>query len=187
MAPSNAFDYIGLFNTAMHSNDPVLFIEHQSLYDKKFVVPQDNLDFCIPFGKANIIQEGDDITIVAYGSMADRMGCLLNELTSRGVAPELIDLRTLDSYHIDYTTIMASLKKTGALIIVEEAPRSMSIGPRVASKVHDLCFDYLDGPTCCLSSLDVPNSVSRVLEKAALVSDEQILDTVEAVAKRGWH
>lgn len=186
VAPSDAFDYVGLFNTAMYSNDPVLFIEHHSLYENKYPVPQHDLDFCVPFGKANILREGGDVTVVTYGVISERMRNLIPQLTARGIDLEFIDLRTLDSWHLDYDTIMTSVKKTGVLIIIEEAPGSVSIGHRISSKIDAMCFDYLDGPICCLSSLDIPPSVSRVLEKAALVSDEQMLERIEAVAKRRW-
>ncbi|MCP4396055.1 MAG: hypothetical protein GY801_01920 [bacterium] len=186
VAPGNAFDYIGLFNTAMHSLDPVVIIEHHSLYTKKFPVPVDALDYCVPFGKANIISAGNDVTVLVYGSMAERVKRLHKELSTRGISAEIIDLRSLDLPSIDYETIGASVKKTGAVAIVEEAPTSQSIGDKIASVITERYFDYLDAPPGFMTSMDVPNPVSRQLEQTVLLSDRNILHITEAIAKRKW-
>lgn len=186
VAPSNSFDYIGLFNTAMHSMDPVLFLEHHSLYGKKFDVPKDDLDYCIPFGQARVVREGEDITVLTYSSMTGRVAALLDELSAQGVSAELVDLRTLDLPAIDYETIGASLDKTGVLAIVEEAAGAQTIGPRIAEQVGVRFFDYLDAPVGCLSSLNVPTSVSKKLEAAAIIGDEEIVDGIVKMAKRMW-
>ena len=184
IAPSNAFDYIGLFNSAMQSLDPVLIMEHHSLYNRKMPVVTDNFDYFIEFCKARIVASGTDVTIIAYSSMALRCENLLPKFNDAGVSAELIDLRTVDSYGIDYETIGRSLKKTGAAIIVEEAYRSHAIGHALAAKLTERFFDYLDSPIISLTSLDVPTPVSRILEKAVLISDEIILDITTRVAKR---
>ena len=184
VAPSNSFDYIGLFNTAMRSLDPVMFIEHHSLYTQSFPVPKDNLDYCIPFNKARLVSEGNDITVVTYLSMVGRMEALKDELDSKGVTFDLIDLRTVDLPGIDYDTIGISLKKTGALVVVEQAAAAQGIGDRINSRVTERFFDYLDAPPGWVTSMNVPNSVSRVLEEAAIISDKTILNSVERMAKR---
>ena len=102
------------------------------------------------------------------------------------VSVELLDLRCLDKLSIDYDAIGASLAKTGAMVIVEEAARSQGIGPALAAEITTRFFDELDGPVACLTSLDISTPVSRRLELAALVSDEQIDQTVRAVADRSW-
>ncbi len=184
VAPSNAFDYIGLFNTAMRSNDPVVFLEHHALYKTKFDVPTDDLDYCLPFGKAEVIQNGTDVTVVTYGYMADRLRGLRDSIKELNVSAEIIDLRTLDFPAMDIETVGDSLRKTGAVVIVEEAAGGQSIGNRLAGIVSARYFDYLDAPCFSITSLDVPNSVSRVLEAEAMLNDEKIVATVEKAARR---
>ena len=178
VSPSNGFDLIGLFNTAMHSLDPVLILEYHDLYAQKFPVPVDDLDYCIPFGKARIAHEGTGVSIISYGVMAARCEALLGQLDAQGISAELIDLRTVDPVGIDYAAIVKSIKKTRAAVIVEEAPTSMSIGPAIANRIYPDCFADLNAPVLCLASLDVPNPVSRVLEAAAVISDEKIVEGI---------
>ncbi len=184
VAPANAFDYIGLFNTAMRSLDPVVILEHHSLYGQKFPVPEGELDYCIPFGKARRLAEGTDLTVLSYGGMTARLQALGPRLAERGVSAELIDLRTLDAPGIDYHTIGESLAKTGAVAIVEQAAASQGIGARLAAQITASFFDLLDAPPLSLSSQDVPPPVSRVLEEAVLLGDGQILDGLEALGRR---
>jgi len=186
VAPSNAFDYIGLFNTAMLSNDPVVMIEHHLLYTLKFLVPENDLDYYIPFGKARIISAGDEITLITYGAMAYRCGRLISDFNKKGISVEIIDLRTIDLPGLDFETLGESLKKTGAAIVVEEAPLNLSIGAKIAAELTERYFDYLDSPITRLTSLDVPNSVSRVLEKAAMLDDETIVSKTLLAARRQW-
>jgi 2-oxoisovalerate dehydrogenase E1 component len=100
------------------------------------------------------------------------------------VSLEIVDLRTVDLPALDFETVGRSLAKTGALAIVEEAAAGQGIGPRVAAAVTERFFDLLDAPPCCLASLDVPLSVSKVLEDAAMISDTQIVAALTAAAKR---
>ena len=184
VAPSNSYDYIGLFNTAMQSNDPVVFLEHHALYKNRGEVPKDNLDYFLPFGKASVVQEGNEVTVVSYGIMTERLRALRATLDQRGVSAEIIDLRTVDFPSMDIETVGESLKKTGAVVMVEEAAGGQSIGNRLAGIVSARYFDFLDAPCFSLTSLDVPNSVSRVLEAAAMLDDETIVETVVSAAKR---
>jgi 2-oxoisovalerate dehydrogenase E1 component len=186
IAPANAFDYIGLFNTAMQSNDPVVIIEHHQLYPLIFPVPENDIDYFIPFGKARIVTEGDNVTLITYGVMAYRCEKLISSFIEKGISVEIIDLRTIDLPGLDFETICESLKKTGAAIVVEEAPKNHSIGAKIAAELTEMCFDYLDSPVMCLTSLDVPNSVSKVLEKAAMIDDETIIKNTVLAAKRQW-
>ncbi|MHB0998441.1 MAG: alpha-ketoacid dehydrogenase subunit alpha/beta [Armatimonadota bacterium] len=181
--PSNAFDYVGLFNSAMTSLDPVLMVEHHSLYGRKFPVPKGNLDYFIPFGKARTTVSGSDVTVVTYGAMVSRCEDVLANLD---ISAEIIDLRTVDLYGIDYDAIGLSLEKTGAVVVVEEAPTSQSIGASISAGVTERFFDLLDAPAARVNSLDVPNSVSRALEKATIVSDDDIRSTVISTAQRKW-
>jgi 2-oxoisovalerate dehydrogenase E1 component len=184
--PSNSFDYVGLFNTAMRSNDPVVIIEHHSLYGLKFPVPENDLDYFIPFGKARLISEGEDITLITYGIMAYRCEKLIPQFKEKGISVEIIDLRTIDLPGLDFDTIGESVKKTGVAVMVEEAPTNHSIGAKIASELTERYFDWLDSPVMRLTSLDVPNSVSRVLEKATIIDDTTIINNTVSAAKRKW-
>ncbi|MGB2960558.1 MAG: transketolase C-terminal domain-containing protein, partial [Bacteroidota bacterium] len=184
VAPSDSFEYIGLFNAAMRSLDPVLIIEHHSLYAQEFPAPSGDLDYGIPFGKARIVAEGSDVTLLVYSSLVGRCEQLLPRFAAEGVSVELIDLRTLDHPGIDYTTIGASLKKTGAVVIAEEAGTSQSIGAAISASIVEQFFELLDAPITRVNSLDIPLPVSRVLERETMVSDEKILRITTAVGKR---
>ncbi len=187
IAPSNSFDYVGLFNTAMQSLDPVLILEHHSLYGKQFDLPKDDLDYFIPFGKARVSREGSDLTVLTYSSITGRVEALADKLEAEGVSAEIIDLRTVDLVSLDYESIGESLKKTGSIAIVEEAAGGQAIGERIAAEVTRRFFDDLDGPPGCLTSQNVPNSVSRILEAAAMISDDQIMDGLIRIGKRNWY
>jgi 2-oxoisovalerate dehydrogenase E1 component len=186
VAPANAFDYIGLFNTAMQSNDPVLIMEHNALDTLKFSVPANNVDYFIEFGKARQIQEGNDVTLIAYGYMALRIERLSERFKEMGISVEMIDLRTVDLPSLDFDTLGSSLKKTGVAVIIEQAPTNHSIGGKIAAELTERFFDYLDSPVMRLSSLDVPNSVSSVLENFAMLDDETIVAKTVLAAKRQW-
>ena len=186
IAPADAFDYVGLFNTAMQSLDPVVILEHNALYAQRSPAPAGDLDYAIPFGAARTVQAGDQVTVLSYGGMAGRCAAVAAALAADGVSVELLDLRCLDRLSIDYDAIGASLAKTGALVIVEEAARSQGIGPALAAEITARCFDDLDGPVACVTSMDISTPVSRRLELAALVSDRQIDAAVRAVAERRW-
>jgi 2-oxoisovalerate dehydrogenase E1 component len=184
VAPADSFDYIGLFNSAMKSNDPVLIIEHHSLYAKEFPVPSGDLDYCIPFGKARLVAPGTDVTLLVYGSLVGRCERMLPEFASAGVSVDLIDLRTLDLPGIDYATIGISLGKTGAVVVAEEAAASQSIGSAVSASIMERFFELLDAPVARVTSLDIPLPVSRVLERETMISDEKIFHATVAVAQR---
>ncbi|MDE0024581.1 MAG: thiamine pyrophosphate-dependent enzyme [Spirochaetaceae bacterium] len=192
VAPATSADYIGLFNSAMHSLDPVVMLEHNALYTQSFpmptvpAAPDGGLDYCLPFGQAELVAHGDDLTIVTYGHLVGRCLGLVERLTAAGVSADIVDLKTLDHVDLDYATVGASLARTGALLIVEEAARSHGIAATVAEQVQSRFFDDLDAPVAVLTSLDISTPVSRALELAALVSDDQIADAAVAVGRRTW-
>ena len=199
VAPSDSYDYIGLFNTAMHSLDPVVILEHHSVYEVATEIPKDDLDYCIPFGKARAVRNGGDITVLTYGSMTRRLQAIAEDLAGESggarsgsanpVNPidiELIDLRTLDLANVDFETIGESLGRTGQIAIFEQAAGGQSIGRRIMSEVTERFFDDLDGPPGVFTSLDVPNSVSRILEDEAMISDDQIAEAIRAMVSRRW-
>jgi 2-oxoisovalerate dehydrogenase E1 component len=184
VAPTTPFDYIGLFNSAMQSKDPVLIVEHHELYNRTGLVPADNCDYYIQMGKAKKLTEGNDVTVLAYSSTVPLATEAAQELAEKGIGVEVIDLRSLDFASIDYETIGDSLGKTNTLVIVEQAPRSNSIGATIAHECESRFFDYLDSPPARLTGADIPNPVSKVLELAALPSLEKTKDIIRTVARR---
>jgi 2-oxoisovalerate dehydrogenase E1 component len=183
VAPSNPFDYVGLFNTAMLSSDPVLILEHHSLYKEKGEVPRNNTDYYIPFGKARVFRKGKDLTVVTYLRGVTLVENIAEELSGMGISVEGIDLRTLDYHTIDYNCIVKSVKKTGHLIILEESPKSLGIGARVADEVQVLAFRHLNKPISHIGSVDVPIPVSRKLEEVIVISEEVVKDEIERFFK----
>jgi 2-oxoisovalerate dehydrogenase E1 component len=175
IAPSTPFDYIGLFNTAMVSQDPVLIVEHYNLYNTTDLIPTDNLDYFIEMGRSKKILEGKDLTVLSYSYMIPLLKKVASELNKIDkISLEVIDLRTLDLANIDYEMIGQSLKKTGRIAIIEQASQSMSLGSHISHKCMNLFFDYLDAPVLCLNSVDIPLPVSKVLESATLPSVNSI-------------
>jgi len=184
VAPSNAFDYIGLFNTAIRLEDPVLVVEHGMLYPEKDDVPADDLDYCIAYGKAKVVRPGSEVTVVSYSLSVKHCLEAAESLAGEGIEAEVIDLRTVDYVGMDYETIGCSVRKTGAVLIVEQAPRSQGLGGRLADEIQLRFFDYLDGPVAHVAAPDVPLPVSRRLEEWVLTSVEGIAGAVAAAARR---
>jgi 2-oxoisovalerate dehydrogenase E1 component len=184
VAPSNAFDYIGLFNSAMLCKDPVLVMEHHSIYPAKFDVPKNNLDYFVKLGKAKVVRTGTDVTVLCYSSTVGLVRQVAQELEKSGISVEIIDLRTISPADIDYLIIGNSLKKTGVLVTVEQAPASMAIGPRIACCCQQLFFDYLDWPIQTVSALDIPNPVSKKLEDAVVPNIQLVAEVIDKAVKR---
>lgn len=184
VAPSTPFDYVGLFNTALALPDPVLVIEHGLMYADRGPIPADDLDYQLPYGRATTLREGSDVSVATY-----LLGCRLalqaaDELAAEGISVEVIDLRTLDYMGMDYAALGASVAKTGALLTVEYAPRSMALAARIADEVQARYFDHLDAPVAHVTALDVPPPVSRALEAAVLPDVERVKQALRALVRR---
>jgi 2-oxoisovalerate dehydrogenase E1 component len=174
LAPSNAFDYVGLFNTAIRSRDPVLIIEHGKLYNETFNIPADTLDYYVSYGRARVVREGDTLTVLTYLTGLRDCQLAVEELGQDGRGIEIIDLRTLDYVGMDYETIGRSVQKTGSVLIVEQAPRSMGISARLSDEIQERFYDYLDAPVSKVVAPDVPAPVSKVLECAMWPTHSEI-------------
>lgn len=174
VVPTNPADAKGLFNTALHSDDPVLFLEHKSIIFNKGPVPEG--DFRIPFGQARIARDGTDISVVAIGSMVDQTLKVAEELAQEGIAVEVIDPRTLAP--LDMDTICASVHKTGRLAIVDETFAPCGIGAEIAAQVIDKGFDDLDAPIRRLNGVHTPTPYSPPLEAAVVPQVEDIAGTL---------
>jgi len=184
VAPSTAFDYVGMFNTAMRLDDPVLILEHGMLYGVEDQVPADTLDYHVAYGRARVARPGADVTVLTYLLGVSQCLQAAEELAAEGIEAEVIDLRTLDYAGMDWQAIGASVEKTGSVLVVEQGPRSMTLGGRIADEIQGRFFDYLDCPVGHITGLDVPLPVSRALEEAALPSLAQIK---AAMARGGRH
>lgn len=184
VAPTTPFDYIGLFNSAMRSLDPVLVMEHHEVDLVEGPVPVDDLDYCIPLGSAAVPRSGADLTILAYLSMVPRVLRIAEELAAEeGIDVEVIDLRSLDHDSLDFETILSSVKKTGQALIVEQAMETQSLGPFIATQIHEQAHNQLKQPVRRLHSRSVPIPVSLVQERTVLISDETIREGILKTVK----
>jgi 2-oxoisovalerate dehydrogenase E1 component len=183
VAPSSAADYIGLMNTALTLQDPVLVIEHVDLYGDMGEVPSGDLDYFIPLGKAALRREGDDVTVISYLSMVKHS---LEAIEQIGIDADLIDLRWLDRASIDWDTIGTSIKKTNAVLIVEQGARGTSYGGWLADEIQRRYFDWLDQPIQRVTGGEASPSISKVLERAAIAKTEEVVAGLETIiAGRG--
>lgn len=172
VAPSTAFDYVGLMNTALAANDPVLVIEHVDLYQTTGKAPVDDLDYAIPFGKAAIRRKGTKATLLTYSAMVARS---LEAVEALGVDVEVIDLRSLDRASLDWDTITESVKKTNMVIIVEQGAQGTAYGGWLAEAIQSRLFDWLDHPIERVTGGEASPSISKILERAAFAGTEEVI------------
>jgi 2-oxoisovalerate dehydrogenase E1 component len=178
VAPSCAADYVGLMNAALALQDPVLVIEHIDLYAKADEVPDVELDYIIAPGTAAVRRTGNDVTVISYLSMVAHCA---EAIEQTGMDAELIDLRWLDRASIDWDTIEASVKKTNAVLIVEQGARGSSYGGWLADEIQRRLFDWLDQPVERVSGGEASPSISRVLERAAIARTEEVVAGLEKI------
>ncbi|MBE9640198.1 alpha-ketoacid dehydrogenase subunit alpha/beta [Salipiger mangrovisoli] len=171
VAPSTPFDYIGLMNSALLCDDPVLVIEHVDLYASKGTAPAEDLDYCIPLGKARLVREGQRATILTYLAMVEKTREAVERLE---IDAEVIDLRSLDRAGIDWEMIEASIEKTGNALIVEQGASGTSYGGWLADEIQRRCFDALDQPVKRVHGAEASPSISKVLEAAACARPQDI-------------
>lgn len=176
--PYSAADAKGLLKAAIRDDNPVVFLENELLYGHHFDVPKLD-DFVLPIGKARIHKSGNDVTIVAMGMGMNYAVQSLDELANIGIDAELIDLRTIRP--MDLPTIIASVKKTGRLVTVEEGFPQSSVGTEIATRVMQQAFDYLDAPILTIAGKDVPMPYAANLEKLALPSVAEVVEAVKTV------
>ena len=183
VAPSTPFDYVGLMNSALHCEDPVLVIEHVELYNSKGAAPSENLDYFIELGKAKVARSGSDITVLTYLTMVQKA---IGAAESMGIDAEVIDLRSLDRAGLDWSTIEASVRKTGHVVMLEQGGLTNCYGAMLTDEVQRRLFDYLDHPVARIHGGESSPSVSKVLERAAFVGDEEIREAfAKMIADRG--
>jgi pyruvate dehydrogenase E1 component beta subunit len=175
VSPGTAVDAKGLLKAAIRDDDPVLFIEHATLYQQRGEVPDDP-DFIIPIGESDVKRQGDDVTIVSYSKGLQISLEAAEKLAQEGIQAEVIDLRTLRP--LDTRPVIESVKRTNRVVIVEEGWRAYGIGSEISSRIHELAFDYLDAPVRRVAQFEVPLPYNRRLEQMAL---PQVADVITAV------
>lgn len=178
VAPSTAADYVGLMNAALALEDPVLVIEHVDLYGTMDQVPEGDLDYIIPPGKAAVRRTGSDATVISYLSMVTHCA---EAIEQTGIDADLIDLRWLDRASLDWDTIGESIRKTGAVLIVEQGARGTSYGGWLADEIQRRYFDWLDQPVERVTGAEASPSISKVLERAAIARTEEVVAGLERV------
>ncbi|MEI4469846.1 pyruvate dehydrogenase complex E1 component subunit beta [Frigidibacter sp. MR17.24] len=179
--PYSAADAKGLLKQAIRDPNPVIFLENEILYGRSFEVPVLD-DFTVPFGKAKIWREGTDVTLVSFGIGMSHTLEAADKLAAMGISAEVIDLRTLRP--IDYDTVIRSVMKTNRCVTVEEGFPVCSIGNHLASYIMTNAFDYLDAPVLCCTGKDVPMPYAANLEKLALITSDEVVETVKKVTYR---
>ncbi|WP_162052386.1 pyruvate dehydrogenase complex E1 component subunit beta [Pontibacter pamirensis] len=177
VVPSNPYDAKGLLKTCIRDNDPVIFMESEQMYGDKGEVPEE--EYLIPIGVADIKREGTDVTIVSFGKMMKVALAAADELAKDGVNAEVIDLRTVRP--IDYKTLVASVKKTNRMVVVEEAWPLASISAELAYHIQSNAFDYMDAPVKRVTCRDVPLPYAPTLIEASLPNIERTIEAVKQV------
>ena len=181
VAPFSAADYKGLLKAAIRDPNPVIFLENEMLYGHSGEVPKLD-DYVIPIGKARIVRSGGHVTLVSWSNGMSYALKAADELAKEGIEAEVIDLRTLRP--MDTDTIIASVKKTGRAVTVEEGWQQNGVGAEIAARIMEHAFDYLDAPVARVSGKDVPMPYAANLEKLALPSVAEVVAAAKAVCYR---
>jgi pyruvate dehydrogenase E1 component beta subunit len=181
VAPYSAADYKGLLKAAIRDPNPVIFLENEMLYGHTGEVPKLD-DYVIPLGKARIVRSGTHVTIISWSNGMSYALKAADELAKEGIEAEVIDLRTLRP--MDTDTLVASVKKTGRAVTVEEGWQQNGVGAEIAARLMEHAFDYLDAPVARVSGKDVPMPYAANLEKLALPSVAEVVEAAKAVCYR---
>ena len=181
--PATPADAKGLLKSAIRDDNPVIFLEHELLYNSKGEVSEDP-EFLVPFGKAAVLREGTAVTLVGYGRMSILCLQAAQVLEGEGVSCEVLDLRTLNP--LDMESVLASVQKTGRALVVEECWGSAGLGGDIASRIYEGCFDRLLAPVKRISGLDVPMPYSRKIEKLCIPQPEGIAQGVRELLSASY-
>lgn len=182
VAPYSAADAKGLLKSAIRDPNPVIFLEHELVYGQKFEAPEDGEDVLVPLGKASVVRQGQDVTLVSFSRGVGLAQEAAEKLQDQNINAEIIDLRTLRP--LDTETILTSLRKTHRLVSIEEGWAVAGIGSEIAALAMEKGFDELDAPVLRVTAADVPLPYAAPLEALALPSVEQVMTAVQNVCQR---
>jgi pyruvate dehydrogenase E1 component beta subunit len=177
VAPSNPYDAKGLLKAAIRDNNPVIFLESELSYGDKMEIPTE--EYLVPIGKARVVQEGSDVTLISHSRMVNVCREAVKELAKKGIGVELIDLRTVKP--LDIPTIAASVKKTSRAVVVEEGHLFAGIASEISFQILQFCFDYLDAPIERVCQMETPMPYSKFLEHETVPNVQRILQTIYRV------
>jgi pyruvate dehydrogenase E1 component beta subunit len=177
VAPGTPEDAKGLLKSAIRSNDPILFIEHATLYQVRGEVPDG--DYTTPIGVSKVQRPGKDVTIVTYSKMLEVSTKAAEQLAKEGIEVEIVDLRSLRP--LDMGPVLESFKKTNRAVVVEEGWKSYGVGSEVVSRIYEEAFDYVDAPIQRVAQKEVPLPYNRDLEQMALPQVEDVIRAVKEV------
>jgi len=176
--PGTAYDAKGMLKASIRDDNPVLFVEHSTMLQRRSPVPDDP-DFLLPIGKSDVKRRGDDVTIVTFGKGLEWSTAAAETLAQDGIEAEIIDLRWLRP--LDLEPVFESFKKTNRCVVVEESLPMFNVGAEVAARLQDELFDYMDAPVKRVAAMDVPLPYAAEIERMALPSPEKIVKVVKEV------
>ncbi len=173
--PATPADAKGLLKSCVRQDDPVIFLEHESLYGVKGEVPDG--EYLVPLGKANVMRRGKDVTLISYSKCVYDAMAAADALENQGIDAEVIDLRSLNP--LDLGTMLDSVRKTGKAIVIYEGWRTGGAGAEIVAQIQEAAFDHLDAPIERVATIDTPMPYNARLERAALPSPAQIIEVAE--------
>ena len=177
--PATPYDAKGMLKSAVRDPNPVLFIEHELLYNVKGEVPDEGIEYTLPLDRGEVKREGQHVTIITFSRMLHVTLQAAEELANEGIQAEVIDLRSIRPLDIDL--IIDSVKKTNRVVIAEEGWKYYGTGQGLAALIYEFAFDYMDAPIQHVNSADVPMPYSKALERAALPRKSDIVNAVKAI------
>jgi acetoin:2,6-dichlorophenolindophenol oxidoreductase subunit beta len=178
--PSNAYDMKGLMTACIREDNPTVMVKHKRLFGSTSMVPEEA--YAIPLGQANVVREGNDVTVVTYGRMVTDVLAAADTLAGEGVQCEVIDPRTLQPF--DIATVIESVRHTNRVVIVHEAVRFGGLGAEIAAQIQEEAFDYLDAPVGRVAAPFSPVPFSPVLEQQYIPDAARISEGIRAAVSR---